>query len=58
MPHGDYKYEIGPRYDNAVAGIVENLSGGKTIGQCFGLFKEPNEDGGEEPVVQIPKSRS
>lgn len=58
MPHGDYKYEIGPRYDNAVAGIVKNLSGGKPIGQCFGLFREPKVDGGEKPVVQIPKSRS
>ena len=38
--HGDYKYDIGPRYDNAVRLVVERLSGGKTIDQCFGLFKD------------------
>ena len=59
MPHGDYKYQIGPRYDNAVAGIVRKLSGGKPIGQCFGLFKpKVNIDDDKRQIVQVPKSRT
>lgn len=57
-PRSDYQYDVGPRYDKIVQPIVSRLSGGKPIGQCFGLFREPKANAGEKPVVQIPKSRS
>ena len=44
MPHGDYKYDVGPKYDNIVSPIVRELSGGRSIGQCFGLFNEKTKD--------------
>lgn len=37
-PRSDYQYQIGPLYDNTVAPIISQISGGKTIGDCFGLF--------------------
>ena len=37
-PHGDYKYDIGPRYDAIAEPIIKKLSGGKRIADCFGLF--------------------
>ena len=49
-PHGDYKYDIGTAYDNAVRKVVMQLSNGREIGECFGLFNE-------EDRVQNKKSR-
>lgn len=37
-PHGNYKYDIGQRYDDIAAPIISRLSGGKSIYECFGLF--------------------
>lgn len=37
-PHGDYKYAIGPKYDDVAAKVIFDLSGGKCIYECFGLF--------------------
>ena len=37
-PHGDYKYVVGQRYDDAVKGVVARLSNGRSINDCFGLF--------------------
>ena len=44
-PRSDYKYQIGPRYDQIVAPLVASLSGGKKIGECFGLFKSMKQPG-------------
>ena len=40
MPHGNYTYDIGPNYDEKVSSLIRELSGGKRIGECFGLFKK------------------
>ena len=32
MPHNDYKYDVGPKYDKIVSPIVGKLSGGRPIG--------------------------
>ena len=40
MPHGNYKYLIGQRYDDQVREVVHGLSGGRDIDQCFGLFAD------------------
>lgn len=37
-PHGNYKYDIGQKYDDIAAPIISRLSGGKCIYECFGLF--------------------
>lgn len=39
-PHGDYKYDIGQKYDNVAAKVISELSGGKSIYECFGLFNQ------------------
>ena len=44
MPHNDYKYDVGPKYDRIVSPIVGELSGGRSIGECFGLFNEETKD--------------
>ena len=41
MPHGNYNYAIGPKYDEIAAKVISDLSGGKCIYECFGLFR-PN----------------
>lgn len=41
MPHGNYNYAIGPKYDQIAAKVISELSGGKCIYECFGLFR-PN----------------
>ena len=52
MPHGDYRYLIGPKYDDHVRSVVHELSGGRDIDQCFGLFvdgiQETNSPGKKE----------
>ena len=39
-PHGDYRYMIGQKYDNQVADVIRELSGGRKIRECFGLFSD------------------
>ena len=43
MPHGNYTYAIGPKYDEIAAKVISELSGGKRIGECFGLFNSKEE---------------
>ena len=40
-PRSGYQYKVGPLYDDEIAPLISQLSGGKRIGECFGLFKKP-----------------
>lgn len=37
-PRGEYKYDIGQNYDDIAEPIIRELSGGRRIYECFGLF--------------------
>ena len=38
-PRSGYQYAVGQKYDAIVRKKVHSLSGGREIGDCFGLFK-------------------
>ena len=39
-PRSGYEYAVGNKYDAIVRPFLREISGGKDIAQCFGLFKE------------------
>ena len=53
-PHGNYKYVIGPTYDKVAAPLVAELSCGKSIYECFGLFNPERA----EPKKQAKQVRN
>ena len=38
VPRSGYQYKVGPLYDDEIAPLISQLSNGKRIGECFGLF--------------------
>lgn len=40
MPSSGYRYAVGARYDQIVAPVVDNLSNGRKINDCFNIFNE------------------
>lgn len=56
MPHDNYKYDVGQKYDDKVAPVVAGLSGGKKIGECFGLFSQDNAFGNGGKPAKAPRN--
>ena len=54
IPKSGYRYLVGSDYDKAVAGAVSKLSGGKPIGECFGLFStQRTANAKDEPKKEV-----
>ena len=56
-PHADYQYAIGPRYDAIVRNKIHDLSGGKDINDCFGLFKSMRVEPTKQDIKAITDAK-
>ena len=52
-PHDGYKYLVGGAYDKAVSARVFEISNGRKIADCFGLFNQPSERNADATKTQL-----